>query len=71
MPQKTGNALDLPMLAPVVDLAAAAQILGIGRSASYRLVREGQFPVPVLRVGRLIRVPTAPLIELLGMGKST
>jgi hypothetical protein len=58
---------DLAALGPTLDLATAASILGIGRTASYRLVRDGQFPVPVLHVGRLIRVPTAPLIALLGL----
>jgi hypothetical protein len=41
-------------------------MLGIGRSASYELVRTGDWPTPVLRLGKLIRVPTAPLLELLG-----
>jgi predicted DNA-binding transcriptional regulator AlpA len=41
-------------------------MLGIGRSAAYELVRAGEWPTPVLRLGRLIRVPTAPLLELLG-----
>jgi hypothetical protein len=41
-------------------------MLGIGRSAEYELVRTGQWPEPVLRLGGLIRVPTAPLLELLG-----
>jgi hypothetical protein len=27
----------------------------------------GQWPTPVLRVGRLIKVPTAPLLELVGL----
>jgi hypothetical protein len=54
-------------LGPVVDLPTAAALLGIGRTISYALVREDRFPVPVLRVGRLIRVPTAPLLALLGI----
>jgi predicted DNA-binding transcriptional regulator AlpA len=53
-------------LPTVVDLPTAGRMLGIGRSAAYELVRTGQWPTPVLRLGRLIRVPTAPLLELLG-----
>lgn len=39
--------------------------LGIDRTTGYRAIQEGTFPVPVIRVGRLIRVPTAPLRRLL------
>jgi len=56
--------LELPA---VVDVATAAQVLGVGRSCAYEMVRTGGWPTPVLRLGRLIRVPTAPLLELLGV----
>jgi hypothetical protein len=49
-----------------IDISTAAQVLGIGRSAAYELVRCGQWPTPVLRLGKLIRIPTKPLLELLG-----
>ena len=57
----------LEELPPVLDLPTAARLLGIGRTAAYQLVRENQWPTPVIRVGRLIRVPTAPLVALLGI----
>lgn len=53
---------DLPA---VVDVTTAASMLGIGRTLAYRLVRTGQWPTPLIRVGRLIKVPTQPLLELL------
>ena len=53
---------DLP---PVLDLPAAAQLLGLGRTFAYQLVRRGEWPTPVIRIGRLIKVPTAPLRDLL------
>jgi predicted DNA-binding transcriptional regulator AlpA len=58
---------ELRELPVVVDLPTAARILGVGRTVAYRLVRSGQWPTPVLRVGRLLRVPTAPLLELVGV----
>ena len=67
MISRTHQPLDPSTLDPGVDLVTAAELLGIGRTASYQLVRAGQFPVPVLRIGRLIRVPTAPLLQLLGL----
>lgn len=42
--------------------------LGIDRTTGYRAIKEGTFPVPVIRVGRLIRVPTAALRRLLDPG---
>lgn len=49
----------------VIDLLEAARMLGIGRTLAYRLVREGRWPTPVIRVGRLIKIPVAPLNEYL------
>ncbi len=58
---------DLLALPAVLDLTTAAGVLGIGRTCAYELVRTGAWPSPVLRVGRLIRIPTAPLLEVLGV----
>jgi excisionase family DNA binding protein len=52
-------------LPPVLDVPAAAALLGISRSTAYELVRTGRWPTPVLRLGRLIRVPSAALVQLL------
>lgn len=52
-------------LPPVVDVPTAAAILGIGRTAAYELIRSGEWPTPVLRLGKLIRIPSAPLLELI------
>lgn len=50
------------------DLETACSIvLGIGRTRSYELERAGELPFPVLRTGRKIVVPTAPLLRLLGL----
>ena len=60
-----GVADPLADLPPVIDLMSAAGLLGLGRSTAYKLVRTGQWPTPVIRIGRLIKVPTAPLRDLL------
>jgi excisionase family DNA binding protein len=54
-----------PIPQGVIDLLEAARILGIGRTLAYRLVREGRWPTPVIRIGRLIKVPVAPLNDYL------
>ena len=56
---------DVRALPAVVDLPTAAAVLGLGRSAAYELVRTGGWPTPVLRLGRLIKIPSAPLVALL------
>lgn len=54
-------------LPPVLDLPAAAALLGISRTAAYELVRTGSWPSPVLRLGHRIKIPTQPLLVLLGL----
>jgi excisionase family DNA binding protein len=53
------NPLDLPLLLAV---PRAAKILGISRSAAYRLAESGE--LPVRRLGGRIYVVTAKLFEL-------
>ena len=60
--------LDLTKLPPTLDLVDAAKLLGVGRTVAYELVREGTWPTPIIRAGRKIRVPTAPMLALLGLG---
>ncbi len=50
-----------------VDLLTAARALGLGRTKAYDLARHGRFPCRVIRIGDIYRVPTAGLLELLGL----
>jgi len=52
---------------PTVTVDVAAQCLGIGRSLAYQLLKRGEFPVRVLKVGNRNRIPTADLRTLLGI----
>lgn len=63
--------LDPCALPPTLDIVTAGRMLGIGRTTAYHLARYGQFPVPVLRIGGNYRVPTTPLLTLLGIDKPT
>ena len=50
------------------DITTAGEMLGLGRTKSHELYGAGQFPVPVLVFGpQSYRVPTAPLLRLLGL----
>lgn len=61
----------LRSLPTVVNLLTAARALGIGRTKAYELAQTNQFPCRVLRVGRSYHVPTAGLLELLGLNQWT
>jgi excisionase family DNA binding protein len=58
---------DLAELPPTLTVPEAAELLGCSPSALYESIRAGDAPVKVLRVGRAIRVPTKPTLELLGL----
>lgn len=60
--------IDLHALPPTVDLVTAAKMLGIGRTLAYEMVRDGTWPTPILRARRKIRIPSAPLAQLLLSG---
>jgi predicted DNA-binding transcriptional regulator AlpA len=50
---------------PVISAEEAFAELGIEKHTGYQAIRDGTFPVPVIRIGRLIRVPTAALRQVL------
>lgn len=46
-----------PLPDPImISVAAAAQLMGIGRTTAYNLIDTGQFPVPVRQAGNRILV---------------
>ena len=48
------------------DVPTAGEILaGLCRDEAYRSVKRGDFPVPIVKVGRHLVVPVAPILELL------
>lgn len=61
------SAIDPASLPPVLDVPTAGRLLGLGRSAAYALVLAERWPTPVVRLGRRLRIPTAPLLALLGL----
>jgi hypothetical protein len=65
------NRAEIDDLPAVVDVCTAAKVLGLSRTAAYELIRVGEWPTPVFRLGKLIRVPTAPMLQLLGIAAAT
>lgn len=50
-----------------ITIREAAQLLGISASGAYTAIRAGNFPTKVIQIGGRYVVPTAPLLELLGL----
>lgn len=54
------------------DLGTAGSIFGLSRTQSYEAHKRGDFPVPVVPVGRRrLIVPVAPILELLRISADT
>lgn len=64
---RTDSAAGPVQYPPTLSVHEAGELLGIGRTTAYALARAGDFPVPVIRVGSQYRVPSAPLLALLGI----
>lgn len=56
-------------LGPTTDVATAGAAFGLSRTQSYVAIQRGQFPVEVIRIGRRVVVPVAPILELLGLAE--
>ena len=54
----------LPLL---MDVPTAGRAFGLSRDAAYRYVRNGGFPVPVLRMGGRLAVTKAAILAALGL----
>jgi predicted DNA-binding transcriptional regulator AlpA len=64
-PTATPTLSDIDDPRPFVSADEAFAFLGIDRTTGYRAILENTFPVPVIRVGRIYRVPSIPLRRLL------
>lgn len=54
-----------PNSTPLITVEQAATFLGIGRAQAYAAVHRGE--LPVIKIGRSLRVPTALLLAMLGL----
>jgi len=55
---------ELPAALSVKDFAA---LMNTSVDAAYEAIAAGRFPFPVLRIGRVIRIPRAAVLESLGL----
>jgi predicted DNA-binding transcriptional regulator AlpA len=64
-PTATPTLTDIDDPRPFVSADEAFAFLGIDRTTGYRAIHENTFPVPVIRIGRIYRVPADRLRRLL------
>lgn len=50
-----------------LDVPVAGAMAGLGKNASYEAARRGE--IPVIRIGRLLRVPKQKWLRLLNEGE--
>lgn len=55
----------LPAMPPAMP--TLAQLLGIQTTAGYALIRSGNSPIPVVKVGRLYRLRKTDILSFLGL----
>ncbi|WP_233570776.1 helix-turn-helix domain-containing protein [Nocardiopsis sp. Huas11] len=51
----------------VLDPVTAGRMFGFGRTTTYKLLRDEAFPVPAHRTGRTWVIPTAGVLNFLGL----
>ena len=56
--------LRLTDLPPTITVEQAGELLSLSRSAAYRAVQRGE--IRAFRMNGKLKVPTAPLLEMLG-----
>jgi excisionase family DNA binding protein len=54
-----------PTVRPTISVDEAAIVLGIARSSAYQAAKAGE--IPVVHLGRRVRVPTAALRRMLAL----
>ncbi len=58
---------ELLALPVVFDLETANRALLLGRTKGFQLAKSGEYPVPVMRVGKAYRVSRAELLRALSI----
>ena len=63
----TEQLIKLALESPTFDLPVAGRAYGMGKNASYEAHKRGDFPVPVLKIGKRLKVRSADVLADLGI----
>jgi hypothetical protein len=57
------------LLPPTISVGRAGEVLGVGRTQAYQLIRDGRWPVPdaLITIGERQKVKTVPLLRYVGI----
>jgi excisionase family DNA binding protein len=58
-----------PAITPTLRVEEVARLLHVSRSSAYLAVKSGE--IPCIRIGKRVVVPTAPVLEMLGIRASS
>ena len=61
------EALDLEALPPALSVKQVAALMSTSVDVLYESIQAGRCPYPVLRIGRVIRIPRSAVLESLGL----
>ena len=62
-------ALPDPKTTPTISVEEAGRVIGLSKDSAYKAAHAGQ--IPTLRFGKRMLVPTAALLEMLGVQKAS
>lgn len=62
--------LDLSTLPRALDVKTTARLWNCSPDALYDMIARGECPVPVLRIGKLIRLPRAAVLTVIGCSEA-
>lgn len=62
---EVGDADPMASVPGLLSVDEAARLMGIGRTLAYELIRTNEWPTPIVRLGRRIKIPPGPLLAIL------
>lgn len=62
------GSIDVDELPAALTAEEIADLFGVGKDHVYAEVRAHRWPTPVVKLGRTLRFPTLPALEVLGLG---
>lgn len=57
-----------PETQPTLTVAEAAVLFDVSRTTAYDAIKRGTWPTDVVRIGNVVRIPTAHALHVLHLG---
>ena len=56
---------------PTVTAAVVAEVYGVTKAHILNLIKRGEFPLPVIKLGSVVRIPTVALLRSIRLDSGT